>query len=90
MGYDAPDSMADPRVAHIFVGVQSRDPGDTRQLMADLEEGGFGCLDLTGNELAKLHLCHMVGGRLGAAAKPTAEVGQERLYRFEFPERPGP
>jgi threonine dehydratase len=81
--------LADPRVAHIFVGVQSRDPGDTRQLIADLEAGGFACLDLTGNELAKLHLCHMVGGRLGAAALQATEVGQERLYRFEFPERPG-
>jgi threonine dehydratase len=81
--------LADPRVAHIFVGVQCRDPGDTRQLIADLEAGGFACLDLSGNELAKLHLCHMVGGRLGAAAKQAPEVGQERLYRFEFPERPG-
>jgi threonine dehydratase len=51
--------------------------------------GGFACLDLSGNELAKLHLCHMVGGRLGAAAPQAPEVGQERLYRFEFPERPG-
>jgi threonine dehydratase len=38
--------------------------------------------DLSDNELAKLHVRHLVGGRAGAA-------GAEMLYRFEFPERPG-
>jgi threonine dehydratase len=81
--------MADPAVAHIFVGVQISDHGDTRRLMADLEAEGFPCLDLSENELAKLHLCHMVGGRLPASAAPVLDRGEELLYRFAFPERPG-
>jgi len=38
-------------------------------------------VDLTDNEMAKLHVRHMVGGH--------APVHHERLCRFEFPERPG-
>ena len=44
--------------------------------------------DSSSNELAKLHLRHMVGGRLPEAA-PGQDPVPERLYRFEFPERPG-
>ncbi|MFM9073622.1 MAG: threonine ammonia-lyase, biosynthetic, partial [Cyanobium sp.] len=80
--------LADPKVAHIFVGVQISDRGDTQHLIATLEGAGFPCLDLTDNELAKLHLCHMVGGRLPARESQEGE-GVELLYRFEFPERPG-
>jgi threonine dehydratase len=47
-----------------------------------LEGHGYAVLNLRNNELAKLHLCHMVGGRSNL-------VQHERLYRFEFPERPG-
>jgi threonine dehydratase len=81
--------LADPRFAHIFVGVQIRDRQDRQALMADLEAAALPCHDLTDNELAKLHLCHMVGGRLPASAGAALEQGQELLYRFEFPERPG-
>jgi threonine dehydratase len=81
--------LADPSLAHIFVGVQIKDRNDTEALIARLESAGFPCLDLSENELAKLHLCHMVGGRLPASAAPACERGQELLYRFEFPERPG-
>ena len=81
--------MADPRLAHIFVGVQTQGPADTAALVASLEQAGFSCLDLSGNELAKLHLRHMVGGRLPASAGSALVLGQELLYRFEFPERPG-
>ena len=87
--------LADSRLAHIFVGVQIRGHDDTRRLIAVLEAGGFPCLDLSGNELAKLHLCHMVGGRLpapsgaGSATGAPSGASQELLYRFEFPERPG-
>ncbi len=82
--------MADHRLAHIFLGVQINGHRDTQALIAQLEEGGFPCLDLSENELAKLHLRHMVGGRLPEAACRELE-GQPRelLYRFEFPERPG-
>ena len=81
--------LADPRRAHIFVGVQIQGPADTRRLLQELEREGFPCLDLSHNELAKLHLCHMVGGRLPASAGAAVEQGEELLYRFEFPERPG-
>ncbi|MFN5193898.1 MAG: threonine ammonia-lyase, biosynthetic [Cyanobacteriota bacterium] len=81
--------LADPSLAHIFVGVQISGPADTLALTADLEAAGFPCLDLSANELAKLHLCHMVGGRLPASAGTALKLGEERLYRFEFPERPG-
>jgi len=81
--------LADPRLAHIFVGVQINGHDDTRQLLGELERAGFPCLDLSGNELAKLHLCHMVGGRLSASAGSALGQGEEQLYRFEFPERPG-
>ena len=81
--------MADPRLAHIFVGVQINGHADTRQLIETLSSEGFASLDLSGNELAKLHLCHMVGGRLPGGAESTPDQGEERLYRFEFPERPG-
>ncbi len=81
--------LADPRLAHLFVGVQISGRDDTERLMADLQANGFACLDLSDNELAKLHLCHMVGGRLPASAGCAREQGEELLYRFEFPERPG-
>jgi threonine dehydratase len=81
--------LADPRLAHLFVGVQINGRDDIARLTTELEAGGFPCLDLTDNELAKLHLCHMVGGRLPASAGEAVHQGQELLYRFEFPERPG-
>jgi threonine dehydratase len=81
--------LADPSRAHIFVGVQTSGSADEQQLITDVQAAGFPCLDLSNNELAKLHLRHMVGGRLPASAGAAAQQGQELLYRFEFPERPG-
>lgn len=74
--------IADRQEAHIFVGVQIQNRADAAQIAQSLEDQGFKTLDLTDDELAKLHLRHMVGGR-----SPMA--GNELLYRFEFPERPG-
>ncbi|MEP0909371.1 threonine ammonia-lyase, biosynthetic [Leptolyngbya sp. GB1-A1] len=74
--------IADDREAHIFVGVQIENRADAARMVQTFEGCGFKTLDLTDNELAKLHLRHMVGGR-----SPLAE--NELLYRFEFPERPG-
>jgi threonine dehydratase len=74
--------MSDRETAHVLVGVQIRDKPEALDLRLTLEREGFGVLPLTGNELAKLHLRHMVGGRSPLAA-------HERVYRFEFPERPG-
>jgi threonine dehydratase len=67
--------MADSCQAHIFVGVQIRGATDTAQLMAELQAAGFPCLDLSHNELAKLHLRHMVGGRLASQAGGKAQPG---------------
>jgi len=81
--------LADPQRAHIFVGVQITGREDTTALIANLGQHGFPCLDLSDNELAKLHLCHMVGGRLPPRREGEPPAGAELLYRFEFPERPG-
>ena len=69
--------------AHIFVGVQTHPETDPRAaLVASLSAQGFPVVDLTDNELAKLHIRHMVGGH-------AARVRDEVVFRFEFPERPG-
>jgi len=73
---------ADPAVAHVFVGLEVHDPGEAGRLLAGLREHGLPAIDLTDNEMAKLHIRHLVGGRAPGLA-------DERLYRFEFPERPG-
>jgi threonine dehydratase len=74
--------IADEKEAHIFVGIQIQNRADAEQIKAKFEQYGFKTIDLTDDELTKLHLRHMVGGR-----SPLAE--HELLYRFEFPERPG-
>ncbi len=73
--------------AHIFMGVQVSGPDDRSSLIGHLKTHGYACLDLSDDELSKVHLRHMVGGRLPVSST-TSEV-QELLYRFEFPERPG-
>jgi threonine dehydratase len=73
---------ADPKEARVFVGVQVRDPSETAKLLAALKKNKLSTLDLTDNEMAKLHLRHLVGGR-------APEVRDEIIFRFEFPERPG-
>ncbi|MEY3773798.1 MAG: hypothetical protein RLZZ129_578, partial [Verrucomicrobiota bacterium] len=74
--------IADAQEAHIFVGIQTAGRGESAKIAAHFTRHGFKTLDLTGDEMAKLHIRHLVGGR-----SPLAE--NERLYRFEFPERPG-
>lgn len=66
--------------AHIFVGVRLEE--SSRHLQDKLVESGYAVKDLSDNEVAKLHMRHLVGGRL-----PSSD--RERIYRFEFPERPG-
>jgi threonine dehydratase len=75
---------ADTREARVFVGVQvSPGNNDRQSLIADLRNKGYAVTDLTDNEVAKLHIRHMVGGHA-----PGVNNG-EIVYRFEFPERPG-
>jgi threonine dehydratase len=68
--------------AHIFVGVGISSRRDADDLIGVLAGRGYEAVDLSDDELAKLHVRYMVGGR-------SADVRNERLYRFEFPERPG-
>ena len=74
--------IADQAIAHIFIGVQIVNRADASQLAITFAENDFTAIELTDDELTKLHLRHMVGGR-----SPLAH--NELLYRFEFPERPG-
>jgi threonine dehydratase len=74
---------ADAGAAHVFSGIQLRGGEQERQeIVARLRDDGYPIIDLTDNEVAKLHIRHMVGGR-------AAGVEHEVVYRFEFPERPG-
>ena len=74
---------ADRERATVFAGVQLRSTdGDQSVLLESLHEKGFEALDISDNDLAKLHIRYMVGGHGGA-------LEDERLLRVEFPERPG-
>ncbi len=69
--------------AQIFVGVALREGRSERvDLVQSLRAAGFGVEDMSDNEIAKLHVRYMVGGR-------APDLEGERLFRFEFPERPG-
>jgi len=68
--------------AHIFVGVGTESRDDAAKLVDHLNDLGYRATDLSENEMAKLHVRHMVGGR-------SRDVGNEWPCRFEFPERPG-
>lgn len=72
----------DPKVAHIFVGIQTSGVRDIGQISSELTAAGLPNIDLSNDEMAKVHLRYMVGGR-------SEKVGNERLVSFEFPERPG-
>jgi threonine dehydratase len=74
--------IADANSAHIFVGIQTRNRSESAQIAGAFETHGFATVDLTFDELSKQHIRYMVGGR-----SPLAH--DERLFRFEFPERPG-
>ena len=74
--------IADKNRAHIFVGIKVKGRADAYTIEQSFRSKGFKTLNLTDDELAKMHLRHMVGGK-----SPLA--GNELLYRFEFPERPG-
>uniref|UniRef100_UPI00403F2B6F threonine ammonia-lyase, biosynthetic n=1 Tax=Deinococcus sp. VB142 TaxID=3112952 RepID=UPI00403F2B6F len=68
--------------ARIFVGVQLGQASERQELLGLLQAHGYPALDLTDDELAKVHVRHMVGGR-------APEAVNERVYAFTFPERPG-
>ncbi|MFM1859713.1 MAG: threonine ammonia-lyase, biosynthetic [Pseudomonadota bacterium] len=74
--------IADAHQAHLFLGLQVKDRAEAQSIAKRLVGEGFATLDLSADETAKNHIRHMVGGR-----SPLAK--DERLFRFEFPERPG-
>jgi threonine dehydratase len=74
--------ISDATSAYVFVGIQVSSLGEPNKIANNFRKHGFDTLDLTHDEMAKTHLRHMVGGRSNLA-------GNELLYRFEFPERPG-
>ncbi|NUU03081.1 threonine ammonia-lyase, biosynthetic [Herbaspirillum robiniae] len=74
--------ISDAKAAHVFVGIQITNADEAGKIARNFEKAGFGVLDLTHDELAKVHIRHLVGGKSELA-------GDELLYRFEFPERPG-
>ena len=74
---------SDAEKAHVFMGIRLAGAcGEVEAILADLDKAGFAPIDLTDNETAKIHLRHLVGGK-------AAGVRDERMFRFEFPERPG-
>ena len=74
--------FAPARAAHVFLGVSVAGREETQRLVHHLDKRGMKAVDLSDNEMAKLHGRHLVGGQAPAN-------GAEMLYRFEFPERPG-
>ena len=74
--------FADAHAAHVFVGLSVHGKAEGGEMVQLLQAQGLAAIDLTDNEMAKLHIRHLVGGHAPAAKN-------ELLYRFEFPERPG-
>ncbi len=73
---------ADANQAHVYCGVQIASREEATGLISLLQKNDYLVLDLTDNEMAKVHVRHMVGGR-------SPDAINEKVYRFEFPERPG-
>lgn len=74
--------ISDAKDAQIFVGIQTQHRSEAEGIAKLFKDNGFPCLDITDNEMAKTHLRYMVGGHSALATN-------EKLFRFEFPERPG-
>jgi threonine dehydratase len=75
---------ADDTIARVFAGIQLTHGVDEKnKLIEKLSARGYGVVDMTGNEVAKLHTRYMIGGH------PGSSVSTEQLYRFQFPEKPG-
>jgi threonine dehydratase len=74
--------ISDARLAHVFVGLTISRRDEAERIERHFVRQGFATVNLTVDELAKQHIRHLVGGHSELAA-------DERLFRFEFPERPG-
>ena len=73
---------ADSKEAHVFVGVQVKDQSEISKLVSALGKNKLRTQNFTDNEMAKLHVRHLVGGHAPG-------IKDEIMFRFEFPERPG-
>ncbi len=78
--------MSQGSKAHIFMGVEVKNRDDKETFLEAIKNNGFTAIDLSNDELSKIHLRHMVGGRFPVTHQDNLK---ELLYRFEFPERPG-
>ena len=78
---------ADDESAEVFIGVEVRSRDETDKLIGTLKRQGCKPVDLSDNEMAKLHVRYLVGGHAPRGANGNGV--SELLYRFEFPERPG-
>ena len=74
------DDDGDAHVLISFQPVMNID-NDFEGIMANIQENGFKCIDVSQDELTKVHIRNMAGGR--------SSVPNERLFRFDFPEAPG-
>jgi threonine dehydratase len=74
--------ISDEREAHVFIGLTTGNRRETSKILQAFAEHRFAAVDLVDDELSKEHIRYMVGGRSQLAR-------DERLYRFQFPERPG-
>ena len=74
--------MSEGLLAHVFVGVAVKNADERKAIQKSFRSAGFHCIDLSDNVLAKEHVRYMVGGR-------AANISDEIVYTFEFPERPG-
>jgi len=74
--------ISDQREAHVLVGLAIADRSEAVKIRSEMDQQDFVALDLVDDDLSKEHLRYMVGGR-------SQRAENERLYRFEFPERPG-
>lgn len=72
----------DPDEAHVFVGIGISEKNDREVILDLINKVGFEGVDLTDNEIGKLHIKHLAGGR-------NTSIENERIFRFQFPERPG-
>ena len=74
--------FADPNTAHVYVGIEIESRRHAEETIEALRTNGYPVIDLTDNEMAKIHVRHMVGGA-------SSSVPHEKVYRFELPERGG-
>jgi len=74
--------ISDGCEAHVLVGLAIHNRGEIAVIAQEFADQRFPAVDLVDNELSKEHVRYMVGGR-------STQSTDERLFRFEFPERPG-